>query len=73
MRPIMNTEKEFVAQRLAAHAAGTQDVAHDPLVQAALADRATAREVAGRWATLRDQPIDLTATGVFRRGGKYAE
>lgn len=37
----MNTaaQNEFVAARLAAHAAGTQDVERDPLVQAALAAR----------------------------------
>lgn len=74
IRPIMKTEKDFVAKRLAAHAAGTQDVARDPLVQAALADRRIAGEVVARWKTLRDEPVDFTATGVFRRGGhKYAE
>jgi hypothetical protein len=34
----MDTQKQFLAQRLKAHAAATVDVDKDPLIQAALAD-----------------------------------
>lgn len=45
----METQAEFVAKRLQAHTAACNDVFSDPLVRAALADQATAREVIARW------------------------
>lgn len=42
-------QKAFVARRAAAHAAGTQDIARDPLVKAAMEHQRQAREVMARW------------------------
>lgn len=55
----METQSEFVAKRLKAHVAACADVSADPLVVAALADRAAAVEIAARWNSPRET---MTAT-----------
>lgn len=52
----MQTQTEFVAKRLEAHVAACADVLADPLVKAALADRAAAIEVLGRWKARTEAP-----------------
>lgn len=58
----MDTQAEFVAKRLAAHTAACSDIFTDPLVQAAIADQAVARQVMGRWKALRETPVAPAAT-----------
>jgi len=50
----MDTSNEFVAKRLEAHAAACAGIETDPLVKAAIADRAAAIEIAARWKAPRE-------------------
>lgn len=65
----MKTEAEFVAKRREAHAAGTRDLDSDPLVMAALADRAAAVEVVKRWNSYREQTVVVKTQVKYRYKG----
>jgi len=45
----MDAQKQFVERRRAAHAAGTQDIAKDPLVMAAMDAQRQTADVMARW------------------------
>lgn len=60
-------QKAFVERRAAAHAAGTQDISKDPLVQAAMEAQRQTAEVMARWHERRQAPIDAPVPAVNRR------
>lgn len=51
-------QKLFVERRAAAHAAGTQDIARDALVMAAMDAQRQAADVMARWKERRQAPHD---------------
>ena len=53
----MDKQAEFVAARLAAHVAACANIGSDPLVRAAMDDRAVAVEIAARW----NEPREVVA------------
>lgn len=56
----MDAQKTFVERRKAAHAAGTQDIAKDPLVMAAMEAQRQTAEVMARWHERRQAPAAVT-------------
>lgn len=67
----MDAQKQFVEKRRLAHAAGTQDIAKDPLVMAAMDARRQTAEVLARWHERRtaphDAPVAINRRFVIRR------
>lgn len=66
-------QKQFVERRAAAHAAGTQDIAKDPLVQAAMDAQRQTAEVMARWndrrATADSAPVVNRRVVIRRQAG----
>ena len=55
----MDAQKQFVERRAAAHAAGTQDIAKDPLVKAAMDAQRQTAEVMARWHERRQAKAEV--------------
>lgn len=62
----MDTQTQFVERRRLAHAAGTQDLARDPLVLAAMESRRDAAEVMARWHERREADSTPVVNRRFR-------
>lgn len=66
-------QKAFVEKRALAHAAGTLDIAKDPLVNAAMDAQRTAQDVMARWKALRDAPQPVYAPRPRPKAGQQAD
>lgn len=67
----MQTQREFIEKRLAAHKAGTVSIDRDPLVLAIRASWADSQEVRANWGRRRFESTDHTperrATSIMGR------